>query len=102
MSESVWICCACGKQSLDQWGENPINKGWDESCSLNAIQVLTSHIKEVNGQLTILDGGILYSPPPPKPLEDFRTQIKDLFSKEPDPELVKLAEEILKNRKDIK
>ena len=31
----VWVCCACGKRSRDSYGDDPINRGWDESCVLN-------------------------------------------------------------------
>lgn len=33
---TLWVCMACGKTSRDLYGEQAINKGWDESCVLNA------------------------------------------------------------------
>jgi hypothetical protein len=36
---TYWKCCACGKRSNDQYGNDPIDGGWDESCMLNAIEL---------------------------------------------------------------
>ena len=33
----VFVCVACGKRSKDQYGEQKIDRGWDESCMLNAV-----------------------------------------------------------------
>jgi hypothetical protein len=32
----IWVCCACGKTSKDQYGIEPRSSGWDESCMLNS------------------------------------------------------------------
>lgn len=32
----VFVCMMCGKLSRDRYGEKAINRGWDESCMLNA------------------------------------------------------------------
>ena len=40
MSEkTIWVCLACGKRSMDKYGENPIDYGWDASCMLNSREV---------------------------------------------------------------
>lgn len=33
----VFVCGACGKRSRDRYGNNPIDRGWDESCMLHAV-----------------------------------------------------------------
>jgi hypothetical protein len=33
----VYVCGACGKRSRDEYGDQPINRGWDVSCVLNAL-----------------------------------------------------------------
>ena len=33
----VYVCSACGKQSQDQYGDQAISFGWDESCMLHAV-----------------------------------------------------------------
>lgn len=33
----VFVCAACGKRSRDLYGLQSIDKGWDESCMLNAV-----------------------------------------------------------------
>jgi hypothetical protein len=35
---SVWVCGACGKRSNDRNGDGPIDRGWDVSCMLKAIE----------------------------------------------------------------
>jgi hypothetical protein len=35
----VYQCQACGKLSRDLYGEQALNRGWDESCMLNAVLV---------------------------------------------------------------
>ena len=37
--DKIWVCLACGKRSNDQYGNNPINMGWDASCVLNSIEI---------------------------------------------------------------
>lgn len=32
----VWRCRHCGKRSLDEYGDRRIDRGYDESCVLNA------------------------------------------------------------------
>lgn len=32
----VWRCRKCGKRSLDRYGEQALDRGYDESCMLNA------------------------------------------------------------------
>lgn len=34
--ETVYVCLACGKRSLDRYGRQAIDRSWDESCMLNA------------------------------------------------------------------
>lgn len=33
----VYVCSACGKQSQDEYGEQAISFGWDESCTMHAV-----------------------------------------------------------------
>lgn len=33
----IWVCCVCGKRSRDNYGNDPIDHGWDESCILNCV-----------------------------------------------------------------
>ena len=33
----MFVCGACGKRSRDLYGEQRIDRGWDESCMLNAV-----------------------------------------------------------------
>lgn len=33
----VFVCHACGKRSKDKYGDEAIDKGWDESCMLNSV-----------------------------------------------------------------
>jgi len=40
----VWVCTACGKRSQDLYGFQPINRGWDVSCTLNAVLCFTDKI----------------------------------------------------------
>ena len=40
----VWRCQACGKLSLDLYGDQALSWGWDESCILNAKLVDTKEI----------------------------------------------------------
>jgi len=35
----VWVCQVCGKMSNDRYGNDPIDRGWDVSCSINAVEV---------------------------------------------------------------
>lgn len=32
----VFVCCACGKRSRDRYGDQPLTRGWDVSCMMNA------------------------------------------------------------------
>lgn len=32
----VFICGACGKRSRDIYGDQAIDRGWDESCFINS------------------------------------------------------------------
>ena len=34
---AVYVCSACGKRSRDKYGNQAIDREWDESCSLNSI-----------------------------------------------------------------
>jgi transposase len=36
---AMYVCAACGKRSLDRYGEQPLDNGWDESCMLNSMLV---------------------------------------------------------------
>lgn len=33
----VFICGACGKRSKDRYGNQEIDRGWDESCMLHSV-----------------------------------------------------------------
>jgi len=33
----LFVCAACGKMSKDRYGDQKLNRGWDESCMLNCI-----------------------------------------------------------------
>lgn len=35
----LFICTACGKRSMDKYGEKEIDYGWDISCVLNSMLV---------------------------------------------------------------
>lgn len=45
----VFVCGACGKRSRDEYGINPIDRGWDESCMMNSFLVYEKSI--------VLEGG---------------------------------------------
>lgn len=34
----IFVCTACGKRSKDRYGDQAIDRGWDESCMLNAVR----------------------------------------------------------------
>ena len=37
---AVWVCGACGKTAQDRYGiKGQYDRGWDESCALNAVLV---------------------------------------------------------------
>lgn len=36
---NVWVCLACGKMSRDHYGDQPISRGWDESCMMNSEEL---------------------------------------------------------------
>ncbi len=60
--QKVFVCCACGKRSLDRYGYKKINHGWDESCALNCVEVYADSIVLAGGRVTeIKDGGIVPS-----------------------------------------
>lgn len=33
----IFVCTACGKTSVDRYGDLAIDPGWDESCMLHAV-----------------------------------------------------------------
>jgi hypothetical protein len=33
----VFVCTACAKRSKDKYGDQAIDKGWDVSCTMNAL-----------------------------------------------------------------
>lgn len=47
----VWVCGACGKCSRDKYGEQPIDRGWDESCMLNSTLCDESTLVFRNGRV---------------------------------------------------
>jgi hypothetical protein len=71
----VFVCGACGKRSRDLFGEQRINRGWDESCMLNALVCLESHLIILDDRVVdVKEGGIVGVPgkdgiEPPKPPE---------------------------------
>lgn len=36
---NVFVCTACGKMSMDRYGNEAISRGWDVSCVMNCIEV---------------------------------------------------------------
>lgn len=57
----VWVCAACGKRSRDQYGEQPISHGWDESCVLNSVLCREDHLvlNEFHRVVEVKDGGLV-------------------------------------------
>lgn len=41
----IWVCAACGRTTKDKYGGE---RGWDESCMLNAV--LCDEAKVVRGE----------------------------------------------------
>lgn len=41
---NVFVCLACGKMSRDLYGNDPISRGWDESCMLNSAELTKSSL----------------------------------------------------------
>lgn len=57
---TVFVCCACGKRSYDLYGNNPIDRGWDESCGLNCVEAFEDALMFAGGRVVkINDGGIV-------------------------------------------
>lgn len=52
----VFVCLACGKRSRDAWGENPIDRGWDESCFLNRELCKTDELGIEGGKVVSVCG----------------------------------------------
>ena len=38
-NDRFYYCNMCGKISHDLYGNNPIDKGWDESCAMHATKL---------------------------------------------------------------
>lgn len=53
-SGAVFVCRACGKRSRDIYGGHKISRGWDTSCSLNAI-LLDENSLVFDGE-TVMEG----------------------------------------------
>jgi len=34
----IYVCKRCGRRSHDRAGHRKLHKGWDESCTLNAVR----------------------------------------------------------------
>lgn len=57
--EAVWVCLACGKRSRDRYGEDRIDRGWDESCMLNSALVYSDSLVMSCGRvIRIEEGGL--------------------------------------------
>jgi hypothetical protein len=41
---NVFVCLACGKTSKDQYGDEKISSGWDESCMMNSREFAISRL----------------------------------------------------------
>lgn len=61
---TIWVCLACGKRSADRYGEHAVNRGWDESCMLNAALCYVDALT-MDGELVsaVSDGGFAPEPP---------------------------------------
>lgn len=56
----VYVCTACGKRSKDCYGEKPISKGWDVSCTMHALLCFEDKLVLNNGVVTqIEEGGVV-------------------------------------------
>lgn len=51
--KTIFVCCACGKQSNDHYGNDPISQGWDASCVLNALKVYEEGLPRNNAGLVV-------------------------------------------------
>lgn len=45
---AMYVCAACGKRSLDRYGEQALDPWWDESCMLNSILVRRTEKRLMN------------------------------------------------------
>lgn len=41
----LFVCMACGRRSNDRYGDNPVDKGWDANCCLNAVPAYEDHLE---------------------------------------------------------
>ena len=57
----VFVCMACGKRSQDLFGEQKIDKCWDESCMLNAVMVDVSKLRIANGRVVEIETDKVWS-----------------------------------------
>ena len=48
---NVFVCMMCGKRSRDLYGDNPIDRGWDESCMLHGQEHPITHLVMANGRV---------------------------------------------------
>jgi hypothetical protein len=91
----VWFCMMCGKTTKDCYGEE---RGWDESCALNSILV-----DEATKQPTEEQAREFHEERA-RHLASFKQRSDDLLKQlrdgtyEPDPELLKLAEEVIRQQ----
>lgn len=49
----MWLCTACGRKSKDRYGDEALERGWDESCMLNAVLV---YDQPIDGLWKIVEG----------------------------------------------
>lgn len=47
----VFVCLVCGKRSKDRFGDQAIDKEWDESCFLNSVLCNESSLVMKNGRV---------------------------------------------------
>lgn len=45
LSGQIFVCIHCGKRSRDLFGKQKIDKGWDISCIMNAVQCYEDGLK---------------------------------------------------------
>lgn len=57
----IYVCGACGKRSHDLYGKQPIDRGWDMSCTLNALLVLEDKLvlSDSGYVLKVEEGGVV-------------------------------------------
>lgn len=91
----VWLCLACGKTATDIGGSEG---GWDEGCALNCIAVdattrtpTAEQVREFTAQRNRRLEALSQR------MRDFGAAVRD-DTYEPDPELLKLADEVLARR----